>query len=346
MVQVVADPPRYLAPASKRRAFDPVAAIETAYRLDLDERDWLAELLSTLLPVCERGFGVSAWTWSYDAGALHVRNPTYLECPLDLHAAHVRAAELLSGHEIVRAHTLAACCTMSAALGLGATITETPSVREGMRPMVGAQDSLMLQGAESLHRGLVISASSRELVKVAPKTKALLSRVTAHIMAGRRLRRLLRREQAGIDAVLSAEGALLHAEPPLQSTARRHTLVSAAREIQQSRGALRHEAPDRAVALWRGLVNGEWSVVDHVDTDGKRLIVARRNAPGIAEPAALRGEERAVATLAALGHSSKLIAYELGRSESVISERLKSAVRKLGLRNRSELVRLVTARSV
>jgi DNA-binding NarL/FixJ family response regulator len=160
-------------------------------------------------------------------------------------------------------------------------------------------------------------------------------------MAARRLRRRLRSQPGRFDAVLSADGALLHAEPALQSRRQRQTLVDAALEMRRSQGALRYEAPQRAVALWQALLNGEWSVIDHVDTDGKRFIVARRNAPGVAEPTALRCEERAVAILAAFGHSSKLIAYELGRSESVISERLKSAVRKLGLRNRSELVRLL-----
>src|SRR4051812_47725013 len=101
MVQVVTETARHLSPRGARRAFDPVAAIETAYRLDLDEQDWLAELAVALEPLCDRGLGVSAWLWSYEGNTLRVRVPTYLNCPPDLHDAHTRAAELFSREDII-----------------------------------------------------------------------------------------------------------------------------------------------------------------------------------------------------------------------------------------------------
>ena len=33
--------------------------------------------------------------------------------------------------------------------------------------------------------------------------------------------------------------------------------------------------PDGAVARWRGLASGTWSLVDKVESDGRRFIVAR-----------------------------------------------------------------------
>src|SRR5512143_2854719 len=66
--------------------------------------------------------------------------------------------------------------------------------------------------------------------------------------------------------------------------------------------------PDEALQLWRGLVDGTWSLVDHHDTDGKRYLLARRNQPGVREPTALTQNERSVLAFAAMGHQNKYIA--------------------------------------
>ena len=42
----------------------------------------------------------------------------------------------------------------------------------------------------------------------------------------------------------------------------------------------------------------------------------------------------------ALGRAQKCIAYELGIAESAVSAKLRCALRKLGVRNRSELIEL------
>jgi DNA-binding NarL/FixJ family response regulator len=65
---------------------------------------------------------------------------------------------------------------------------------------------------------------------------------------------------------------------------------------------------------------------------------------GFGRRLALLPEERHVLALVAPEHSLKLIAYELGLSSSVVSERLTGALRKLGLRSRAELTRYLGAR--
>ena len=54
----------------------------------------------------------------------------------------------------------------------------------------------------------------------------------------------------------------------------------------------------------------------------------------------LQWVERKVIAHIALCRPAKLVSYELGFSESVVSDLLTSALRKLGLRNRSELIEL------
>lgn len=45
-----------------------------------------------------------------------------------------------------------------------------------------------------------------------------------------------------------------------------------------------------------------------------------------------------------LGHTHKFIAYELGIAVSTVGAHLQSALRKLGLRSRADLVKLFAAR--
>lgn len=93
--------------------------------------------------------------------------------------------------------------------------------------------------------------------------------------------------------------------------------------------------------LWRALILGRWSLVDHRDSDGKRFLLARRNEPGVVGLTALNASERRTAAMFSMLGSVKLVAYELGLAPSTVSEELKSAARKLGCGNRAELAGLL-----
>jgi DNA-binding NarL/FixJ family response regulator len=141
--------------------------------------------------------------------------------------------------------------------------------------------------------------------------------------------------------VFAPGGEVLHAEAEARADDQRLALSAAVRGLAQSQARYRTHQPDRVVQLWNALISGRWSLVHTLDTDGKRLLVARRNTLGLASPATLNDEERQVAALVSRGHSPTLIAYELGLSPSTVSERLQRALRKLGMRSKAELVRLL-----
>src|SRR6185503_1950304 len=108
---------------------------------------------------------------------------------------------------------------------------------------------------------------------------------------------------------------------------------------ERARGRMRRVDADEAAQLWSVLVSGRWSIVDFVDRDGKRLLLARKNPVGGPDIAALTAEERDVVWLATQGHSRKYIAYELGLSVAQVGRRLASAMRKLRVPSRRDLVR-------
>jgi DNA-binding NarL/FixJ family response regulator len=98
-----------------------------------------------------------------------------------------------------------------------------------------------------------------------------------------------------------------------------------------------------ALAEWRALFRGRWSVVDHSDSDGKTFIVACRNEPKAPQTKGLTARESVVVALVAQGCSNKEIQYELGWPLSTIASCLTSATLKLGVSSRTALVRMLSS---
>ncbi len=86
-------------------------------------------------------------------------------------------------------------------------------------------------------------------------------------------------------------------------------------------------------------MGAKWSLVDRIELDGRRYVLARENSPRAQGPDALSGRERQVLAYAKLGHHNKLIAYELGVADSTVRVLLARAASKMGVRTRQDLLR-------
>jgi DNA-binding CsgD family transcriptional regulator len=139
-----------------------------------------------------------------------------------------------------------------------------------------------------------------------------------------------------------SDGHIAHAEVGARAAPAREALAFAVR----AREVLRRETPAEPAPVlrsWRGLVAARWTLVDHFERGGRRFVLARENAPLGTGPAALSMRERQVASLAALGRSNKLIAYELGLAHSTIRVIVARACAKLEVPSRRALVARLTA---
>lgn len=171
--------------------------------------------------------------------------------------------------------------------------------------------------------------------KIAPRTRRALADVAAHVAASYRLRTALAKSSSRPDAIFSASGTVLDASPC--AAPMRASLALAVRNLDRARGKLRRLDPEAAVASWKAMVEARWTLVDHVESDGKRHILAHCNEqPSIV--GRLRAREAQVATLAACGHSDKYIAYELGLARSTVAAHLRRALVTLRLHNRHALI--------
>jgi hypothetical protein len=88
-----------------------------------------------------------------------------------------------------------------------------------------------------------------------------------------------------VEAVLTPAGDVDHAEGGARSLAARQVLKLAVRQRERNRTARPADA-ERTVRVSKGLVDAQWTLVDHHETDGKRYVLARENAP---RPPARRG---------------------------------------------------------
>src|SRR5262249_44262525 len=138
--------------------------------------------------------------------------------------------------------------------------------------------------------------------------RASLMRITAHVGAALRLRSrqsMLRRPCA----VVAPDGCVRHAEGELRAASARDALTQAVRAMERARGAMRRTRPDDALEAWRALVAGRWSVVEWIDVDGRRYLVAHENRLALPDPRALGEREREVAEYLVHGRSGSEIAY-------------------------------------
>jgi DNA-binding NarL/FixJ family response regulator len=140
-----------------------------------------------------------------------------------------------------------------------------------------------------------------------------------------------------LEAILTPNGRVVHAEKPAKVESARTALHRAVQAFDHARGSLRRRHPDEAIAIWRALVAGRWSLVDHIESDGRRYVLAHRNDPNVPDIRGLSVRERQVLAYAALGHSNKVIAYDLGLSPSTVASHLARARAKLRLRSNAML---------
>jgi DNA-binding CsgD family transcriptional regulator len=315
---------------------DVLSVVEAAYRIDQPEDEWVRGLMSAAQPLIDVGLGVYAYLFdASDPANLAVRSLSLAGQGEGFELEPFLAALGQTPKEYVeRSWRTRACGYASEVPGFH----ELESVKNYFRPR-GIADIFAVSASDPTGNGCYLGAARPKIAKLGARERATWERVSAHLAAGFRLRRALPGSVTqGAEAVLSPNGKVEHAEPEASSNAAREELRAAVRRIDRARGKLRRIDPAEAVEEWRGLVAARWSLVEHFESDGRRYLIARRNDPDAAGHDALTRRERQVLGYAALGHSNKLIAYELGVSASTVGVHLLRAARKLRAKSRADLL--------
>jgi DNA-binding CsgD family transcriptional regulator len=307
---------------------DVISVIETAYRMDQDANAWLSNMLAAAGPMLDRGMGCSAFLYdASDVSRFRILATIGTEERSD---AIARAMERSTPERVAWTFRTQACRAASE----GPDWENQPAAK--LFRSWGIHDVFFVNGLDPSGIGCFLTAKTGARLRLTAAMRQRWNRIATHVAAGYRLQRRLATGVDSAAAILTPSAKLEHVASREEESAR-DALVRAVLAIERARGGLRREDGDEAVALWKGLVSARWTLVDHFDSDGKRYVIARENAPATPRTQQLTQRERQVVAYARMGHSNKLIAYELGISASTVGVLLWRAAAKLGTTTREEL---------
>ena len=322
-----------------------IDTVEVVYDLVPEGNDWFDRVVDTIGQVVDHDMGL--------VGS-HMTGQTPDGIPM-VARAHVSGADqqlplgfLGASHEIGQEEMARIVLAMAGrTFAIAELEDDFPDATASYRKHLGCEDVLIMSAIDPNVFGFSLNFVSSKRFNLNASQRDLLAKLSVHMAAGDRLRRGLDpaaaaprgltldeiRDAAHIDAILDPKQfEVADARGEAVSSEARDQIRAAAKSVDRARGKLRKTDPEEALEIWQGLVRGRWSLVDWFDTDGRRFVLARPNAPDLGDPRGLTERELQVVTYAAQGESGKLIGYRFGLSQGHVSTLLKSGMRKLGVK--------------
>jgi DNA-binding CsgD family transcriptional regulator len=317
---------------------DILSVIESAYQMEADLSGWLSGILDASSSELEAGRGMCAYL--YDASSGQPRIQAFAAKNTAIQRDHVERCMMSSPARVGRKVLGSMCATATEIAGPSFDTSPTGQMLAGL----GIADFLLVNGLDPTGHGFWLGTLLPQATKLGARKRASWSRVAAHLAASYRLRRkldrlgFLDRPVKGAEAILTADGKVAHAELAATSRVSQRVLRAGAAAIDRARGRLRKTDPEQAVAEWKGLIAARWTLLDHFESDGKRFLLACENQASADRLISLSPRERQALSYASLGHTNKLIAYEMGIAASTVGVLLYRAGQKLRVGSREELI--------
>lgn len=310
-----------------------VDIVERAYSLARSPDDWLRSLLEAMSPSLDVGDGLS----------LVVANLEQAR-PRVMHQASRADPRLSAG--LVAFNDNAPPGTSMLFADRLVSFTSSRSFFTGKSaPYVtsflgqfGFTEFLGLYALDGEGQALFVAAPSRRRLEIHGHVRKAWERVGLHLGAALRLRRRVLGGAHPIGQFLPS-GRAVHLEAEATHSDTRAHLMEAVRASERARGRLRR-SPAEALELWRGLVDGRFSLVETLETDGRRLLVVHRNAPGLGDPRALTARERTLLSYLSHAATNAQVAYAMGLDPSSVASATRRLLKKLRLPNREALIGL------
>ena len=323
--------------------------VEFVYDLDVKKDQWVPSLLEAGLSLFDHGYGVVGTTYVRPPeGGIPFPTKFYqLSGPPDL-TERVLRTSTLANEDVLREINRSGVVTT-----LSEEVDRFPDavapLEEFQRHLAGAKDMLALTAVDPNGVGMSLAVPLPEVTKLTGRDRELWQMIGTHFVSGFRLRQGLEEEREtptgssslprDAEAVLDPKRfEITDAIGRAMDEGAGEYLREAAIQIDRARGRLRNNEPEEALKLWKGLVEGRWSMVDWFDSDGRRYVLAHPNPPHLKDPRGLTERESQICAYVSLGETNKLISYRLGINQSKISSTLRSAMRKLGVQTRPQLV--------
>lgn len=311
--------------------------LSAGYQLQPETKDWVRGLVQAATPALDDGLGVLGYT--YDAS--DPRNPTITSFAtserFDPRWLGPFNKEVQSASGTTSLHPAGFDAWRGVTCGQASQVAGMKNIVPLFAHLGGAKDSFAINARDTSGKGLWLGGPMRSTSPVSARRIEVFTRLAAHLSSAMRLR--VPATPPTPAAVMAPGGKLLHAEDPVAAAERDH-LREATLAFDSARTQKMRDDVSEATRRWRPLVESRWSLLDEFDSDGRRFVIAVQNAPPTAGNAPRQLSEREVQVLshAQLGHTNKVIAYELGLAASTVRVLLHRAARKLGASTREEAV--------
>lgn len=311
--------------------------VEACYRDEPDESRWLGGIADAAGPLLADGLGTKVSVYRMHHGQVGTTNAAFAHgcAPEWMRRFYTKLAEPLSP---LGPRPPQYSAWFDKACGTASSLNLNGDVVEALREFGGARDFVWINGRDPSGFGVWLGAPRPREMRRGAKRDALFARVAAHLASGYRLRRQGKRSELAPEAVLHPNGQVAHAEANASSRKARLALQQAVLEVERARSVSARHDPQAATKGWRGLTSARWSLVDQFESDGRRFVVAFRNDVDLPARGALSGRELQVMGFAALGHTNKEIAYELGLSLPTVRVLMHRSAVKLGVRLREDAI--------
>jgi DNA-binding CsgD family transcriptional regulator len=303
---------------------DVVSLLDTAYQIHHHESVWVRSLRGSMEYYLGMPDAILAMTYQQRGGQNVIRcfdlAGASSSSPLSVREAAQRLPLLWSGTIAARASALS---------------TNVRPARLARELGFEARDFFGLNALDPTGYGILIALplARRSAVDHVPPP-SMWEHLSAHLSAAFRLERVLGQGALTLEATLDPAGKVVEASGPANAKEVRVLLRDACQVVDRVRRGDRTDPA--ALNRWTSLFGARWSLLDSFDREGRRYVVAARNT--FYEPGrGLTEREAQIVALIALGHSNKLIAYELGLAWSTVRVLIQRAARKLGVRTRREL---------
>jgi hypothetical protein len=298
-------------------------AVATIHEARGDLSTWLARVTEALAPLLGRPADLAAYHYDCDEGpAQRLRDAHCIGVAGELFGVSREVAPAVDGALMASmyAHDVALGSEIPA-------VTQFSTLGRALSPRYPLE-WLGLNAKTGRAAGLHIAVPLEVGARLAPRRRAALRRVAAHVALAYR-----RRFAAGgplgaaagdvdLGAALSLGGGV---HPGAALDVPRAVLERAARFADLPITRQQALAPAAVAELWESFLEGGLELVETQDTEGRRFFVLRPLAPGAA-PALSRHEQRILAG-GLLGERQKHIAYSLGVTESTASRLRQRALR-------------------
>lgn len=322
-----------------------IDVVRLAYRFDLGEQEWLdtlAESLAALVP----GDGTLVYTFDATVPCNGVAigqwsgrgvEAQFIDATLALNQRSTEDETRLFYHSGIVTGTVSSMLD---------AISDDPARNERFAATVGSlgvADSWGLTASSPDHRGIVVNSPLKSRRSLGRRETEVWRCVGVHIASGYRLRRRVSDGSGKADAVVAPNGAMLDEEPGAGASSARERIARHVREVERY-ARCTGDTLD-AVAVWKGLVEGRWSLAHRHDSDGRRYYLLHENRCSLPPVHRLSEREHQVVAHVAQGDSNRWVAYQLGLSPGTVAVQLRRAMRKMGITSRSELIWLYAAAS-